>query len=213
MNTNNGWQDIASAPKDGSRFIALGPIPVHGSVEVRETYWSFFGEGSIAKAMFERGEGPSGNWSWEEPMNNWVSSWRPTHWMPLPAAPGSPTEQPAYTVTVDPDPRGVSVGVYQGSSCVYHGAHPIPASTVADEGAKDERAPEWMTCESRRPWVTNSLKANAQELRDKERRCRTAYNKDFYGIPARYVADVYAEAAAVFEAKLAALSASQQGGE
>jgi hypothetical protein len=48
-------------------------------------------------------------------------------------------EAPPLTVTVDPDPRGVSVGVYQGSSCVYHGAHPIPAGAVADEGAKDER--------------------------------------------------------------------------
>ncbi|EJO27581.1 hypothetical protein [Achromobacter marplatensis] len=47
-------------------------------------------------------------------------------------------EAPPLTVTVDPDPRGVSVGVYLGSSCVYHGAHPIPASTVADEGAEDE---------------------------------------------------------------------------
>jgi len=48
-------------------------------------------------------------------------------------------EAPPPTVTIDPDPRGVSVGVYQGSSCVYHGAHPIPAGAVADEGAKDER--------------------------------------------------------------------------
>lgn len=129
-----------------------------------------------------------------------------------------------------------------------------PASTVADEGAKDERAlvmeaitevwdhatriddatdevidilrpapaagdaldeptPEWAACESRRPWVTNSLKANAHELREKEKRCRSAFNKDFMGVPSRYVADAYAEAAAVFEAKLAALAASQQGGE
>lgn len=49
-------------------------------------------------------------------------------------------ESPPLTVTVDPDPRGVSVGVYQGSSCVYHGAHPIPAGSVADEGAEDERS-------------------------------------------------------------------------
>lgn len=48
-------------------------------------------------------------------------------------------EAPSLTVTVDPDPRGVSVGVYLGSSCVYHGAHAIPAGAVADEVAKDER--------------------------------------------------------------------------
>ncbi|KAG1437390.1 hypothetical protein G6F57_020264 [Rhizopus arrhizus] len=39
-------------------------------------------------------------------------------------------ESPPLTVTVDPDPRGVSVGVYQGSSCVYHGAPPIPAGSA-----------------------------------------------------------------------------------
>lgn len=79
--------------------------------------------------------------------------------------------------------------------------------------ALDEPVPEWASCESRGPWVTNSLKANAQELRDKEKRCRRAFNKDFMGVPSRYVADAYAEAAAVFEAKLAALAAQvpQQG--
>lgn len=81
------WLPIETAPKDGSHFIALGPIPRHGSIEVRETYWSFFGEGSIAKALFESGKGPSGNWAWEEPLSNWISSWNPTHWQPLPAPP------------------------------------------------------------------------------------------------------------------------------
>lgn len=50
-------------------------------------------------------------------------------------------ESPPLTVTVDPDPRGVSVGVYQGSSCVYHGAHPIPA------GSEQER--DWeLSCDA-----------------------------------------------------------------
>lgn len=94
-------------------------------------------------------------------------------------------------------------------------AEPCPDCTPAPSApgdAQDERQ-EWMTCESRRPWVSNGLKAYAQELRDKERRCRTAYNKDFMGVPALYVADACAEAAAVFEAKLAALAAQvpQQG--
>lgn len=84
-----------------------------------------------------------------------------------------------------------------------------PAAPAAGD-ARDEPAPEWAACESRRPWVTNGLKASAQELRDKEKRCRTAFNKDFMGVPSRYVADAYGEAAAVFEAKLAAIAASQQ---
>lgn len=83
-----------------------------------------------------------------------------------------------------------------------------PAPAAGD--AQAATAPEWAACESRRPWVTNSLTANAQELREKEKRCRTAFNKDFMGMPSRYVADAYAEAAAVFEAKLAAIAAQQQ---
>ncbi|WP_454676636.1 DUF551 domain-containing protein [Achromobacter marplatensis] len=153
MNTNNGWLDIASAPKDGSRVLLWNR---HFDAPCSGQFYGF------------------GDWRMDGNLPLFV--YQPTHWMPLPAAPGSPTEQPAYTVTVDPDPRGVSVGVYQGSSCVYHGAHAIPtvaqaghcceraqaqgiaacdecvreneqlreawtapASTLADEGAKDER--------------------------------------------------------------------------
>lgn len=41
------------------------------------------------------------------------------------------------TITLDPDPRGVSVGVWQGSHCIYNGAHAVPVS--AQDDAKDER--------------------------------------------------------------------------
>lgn len=41
-------------------------------------------------------------------------------------------EAPPLTVTVDPDARGVSVGVYQGPRCVYSGAHPVPAAGWLD---------------------------------------------------------------------------------
>ncbi|MDH1299716.1 hypothetical protein [Achromobacter sp. GD03932] len=37
-------------------------------------------------------------------------------------------EAPSITVSLDPDPRGVSVGVWQGSHCIYNGAHAIPSS-------------------------------------------------------------------------------------
>lgn len=53
---------------------------------------------------------------------------------PSPTSPPVSTEHDEpITVTVDHDPRGVSVGVWQGSHCIYSGAHPIPAS------AGDER--------------------------------------------------------------------------
>ncbi|WP_427183571.1 hypothetical protein ACL598_17035 [Bordetella bronchialis] len=89
-----GWKPIETAPKDGTRFIGLGPTPSDGGIEARETCWSFFGQGSLAKAAFDRGEGPSGNWRWCEPIHNWASSWNPTHWMPLPPPPGAhPSQQ------------------------------------------------------------------------------------------------------------------------
>lgn len=62
--------------------------------------------------------------------------------------------------------------------------------------------PKWMTCESRRPYVTNSLKARADELRQAATRCRNAYTKDFMGQPSRYIADAYDKAAEAIEAAL-----------
>ncbi|CUJ01617.1 Lar family restriction alleviation protein [Achromobacter aegrifaciens] len=38
------------------------------------------------------------------------------------------TTQDAITVSLDPDPRGVSVGVWQGSRCIYNGAHAVPSA-------------------------------------------------------------------------------------
>lgn len=109
MNTNNGWLDIASAPKDGSRVLLWNR---HFDAPCSGQFYGF------------------GDWRMDGNLPLFV--YQPTHWMPLPAAPGSPTEQPAYTVTVDPDPRGVSVGVYLGSRCVYHGAHEVPAPAAGD---------------------------------------------------------------------------------
>jgi hypothetical protein len=42
-------------------------------------------------------------------------------------------EAPPLTVVLDPDPRGVSVGVYQGSRCTYNGAHPIPTGATGED--------------------------------------------------------------------------------
>lgn len=78
------WQPIETAPRDGTQI--LGWCSNYGA---RQTHWHFYGEGSIAKAQFDAGKGESGNWYWEEPLNHWLSSWKPTHWMPLPTAPTS----------------------------------------------------------------------------------------------------------------------------
>lgn len=90
-----------------------------------------------------------------------------------------------------------------------------PPQQPAQEGEAALHA-EWMACETRRPWVVNSLQHRAEEMRAAEKRCRNAYRKDFMGKPAAYVADAFAEAATAFESRLSAMSAAQgdaaQGG-
>ncbi|QRF55787.1 hypothetical protein [Variovorax paradoxus] len=66
---------------------------------------------------------------------------------------------------------------------------------------------DWAQCETRRPWVLNSLQHHAKELRASEKRARNAFRKSYMGVPACYVADAYAEAAAVFEARISAIRA------
>ena len=65
---------------------------------------------------------------------------------------------------------------------------------------------DWMKCETRGPWTRNSMKEAASEMRAKERRARNAYLKPYMNDPCQFIADAYGEAAAVFEARLAALS-------
>ncbi|MCZ8436841.1 hypothetical protein [Achromobacter xylosoxidans] len=84
---------------------------------------------------------------------------------------------------------------------------PAPAAGDALAGS----APEWATCESRGPWARNSLKAAVDLLREKETRARYAFTKDYMGLPARYIADAYGEAAAVVERKLGAIAAQRKG--
>lgn len=85
---------------------------------------------------------------------------------------------------------------------------PAPAAGDALTGS----APEWATCESRGPWARNSLKAAIDLLREKETRARHAFTKDYMGLPARYIADAYGEAATVVERKLGAIAAQRKGG-
>lgn len=84
---------------------------------------------------------------------------------------------------------------------------PAPAAGDALAGS----APEWATCESRGPWARNSLTAAIDLLREKETRARHAFTKDYMGLPARYIADAYGEAAAVVERKLGAIAAQRKG--
>lgn len=76
MNTNNGWLDIASAPKDSFIFDGLHHygtkiIVFDGSINTAR-WWSI--EGDSASNFIDEGG----------------RAIYPTHWMPLPAAPGTP---------------------------------------------------------------------------------------------------------------------------
>ena len=77
------WQKIETAPKDGTRVWAW-----NSEYGQRETYMKKYGKGSPGFAEWEKGDGPlNAGWLWEEPQHNLGSTWKPTHWMPLPASP------------------------------------------------------------------------------------------------------------------------------
>lgn len=195
MNTNNGWLDIASAPKTG-RTLLLG-------------YWNSRGKWRTVRGQWMSADYIEQNWDdpdgadpgWFETSdeaddvpNCWPVT--PSHWQPTPAAPGSPAETPAYTVTVDPDPRGVSVGVYLGSRCVYHGAHEVPAPAAGD--ALDAARYRW--------------------LRHEDREDKHQDDGAIYARQVQFTSGVMTGSAVLAGENLdsaidAALSASQQGGE
>lgn len=78
---------------------------------------------------------------------------------PSPTSPAVSTEQDApITVTVDHDPRGVSVGVWQGSHCIYSGAHPLPAAAGLSTAAHTYGAPAEVAVR-----IENYLTHNGQE--------------------------------------------------
>jgi hypothetical protein len=65
---------------------------------------------------------------------------------------------------------------------------------------------KWKDCETRGPWVRNSLKSEISELRSAAKKARGAYQQDFMGKPCAYIADAYDAAADVLEARLNAIS-------
>jgi hypothetical protein len=61
---------------------------------------------------------------------------------------------------------------------------------------------DWRNDGNRGPWVRNSLKHRADEMRTMAAKCRRAFLKPWYGELANYLADAYEEAANVFQRKL-----------
>ena len=66
------WQDIATAPKDGTRFLAY-----QKGEPIQECWWC---------EDFPEWQG------WQND-NDWDSDPDPTHWMPLPAPPTLPPNE------------------------------------------------------------------------------------------------------------------------
>ena len=72
---SDGWEDIATAPRDGTAIWAYGTIGGDwGYTPDRE---------DMAKTAYR-----SGRWRFAQPMGRHdQTAWQPTHWRPLPAPP------------------------------------------------------------------------------------------------------------------------------
>jgi len=160
MNTNNGWLDIASAPKDGSRVLLWNR---HFDAPCSGQFYGF------------------GDWRMDGNLPPFV--YQPTHWMPLPAAPGSPastqTTERDWELSCDHcngsgyvfverqvaerksdvqefkedceecEGRGFTIAFQDIPGIAEYVKSCRPASTVADEGAKDETPAAWLLTNTR----------------------------------------------------------------
>lgn len=73
----------------------------------------------------------------------------------------------------------------------------VAASDVLSD--QDRVDAEWVNCESRAPWVRNNMQEEINTLRDKARKCKSAYKRDFMRIPCEYIASAYEAAANTLE--------------
>lgn len=60
----------------------------------------------------------------------------------------------------------------------------------------------WVKCETRVPWVRNSLEDKIKGLRKDAARLRNAYTNDFMSVPCQYIAEAYDNAADVIQYRL-----------
>lgn len=69
-----------------------------------------------------------------------------------------------------------------------------------------EAVKEWVQCESRGPWLRNSLRHRIGELQRASARCRNSFKKGVMVDPSFWLADAYDEAANALQKRLDELS-------
>lgn len=94
------------------------------------------------------------------------------------------TPESPITVTVDHDPRGVSVGVWQGSHCVYSGAHPLPAAPGASTAGNPQPARDWeLTCHecdgSGHVYVKHQVAERKTDIQEFKEECECCEGRGF----------------------------------
>ncbi|MFY2088349.1 hypothetical protein ACOTDN_17940 [Achromobacter xylosoxidans] len=96
------------------------------------------------------------------------------------------TPESPITVTVDHDPRGVSVGVWQGSHCIYSGAHPLPAAPASPVSTVEEHQParDWeLTCHecdgSGHVYVKHQVAERKTDIQEFKEECECCEGRGF----------------------------------
>lgn len=83
VNAMQQWQPIETAPKDGTKILGWNQ-----QLGQRETFMDKYTDGSPGYKKHKESGGPIDiGWYWFDPIHNWASTWKPTHWMPLPEPP------------------------------------------------------------------------------------------------------------------------------
>ena len=80
----------------------------------------------------------------------------------------------------------------------------LPSQVVAEALKAD-----WAQCQTRGPWIRNSLKQRIARMKADEARMRKAFNKPYMSEPTKWYADAIRDATEVLERALATIQQEQ----